>query len=42
MNDFMKWALGDGQTMAETLGYAPLPEALVAMELEQLNRIKVQ
>ncbi|MEO5739436.1 MAG: phosphate ABC transporter substrate-binding protein PstS [Vicinamibacterales bacterium] len=42
MNDFIKWALSDGQPMAETLGYAPLPDALVPMELEQLNRIKVQ
>ncbi len=42
MNDFMKWALGDGQKAAAVLGYAPLPEALVPLELEQLNRIKVQ
>jgi len=42
MNDFMKWALSKGQPMAETLGYAPLPDALIAMELEQLNRIKVK
>ena len=40
MNDFVKWALSDGQPMAETLGYARLPEALVTMELEQLNRIE--
>jgi phosphate transport system substrate-binding protein len=42
MNEFMKWALGDGQKLAADLGYAPLPEALVPMEIEQLNRIKVQ
>lgn len=42
MNDFMKWALSSGQPMAETLGYARLPDALVAMELEQLDRIKTQ
>jgi len=42
MNDFMKWALGDGQKLASELGYAPLPDALVPMELEQLSRIKVQ
>ncbi len=42
MNDFMKWALGDGQKMATQLGYAPLPEAIVPMELEQLSRIKAQ
>ena len=42
MTDFMKWALSNGQPMAETLGYARLPDALVTMELEQLNRVKVQ
>jgi phosphate transport system substrate-binding protein len=42
LNDFMKWALSSGQPMAETLGYARLPDALVAMELEQLSRIKTQ
>ena len=42
MTDFMKWALSNGQAMAETLGYARLPDALVAQELELLNRIKVQ
>jgi len=41
MNDFLKWALSKGQPMAETLGYARLPEALISLELEQLNRIKV-
>jgi hypothetical protein len=42
MNDFLKWALSNGQPMAETLGYARLPDSLVAMELEQLNQVKVQ
>ena len=42
MNDFTKWALTDGQAMAGELGYARLPEQLVPLELEQLNRIKVQ
>jgi phosphate transport system substrate-binding protein len=42
MTDFMKWALSNGQAMAEVLGYARLPDALVAQELEQLNRIEVQ
>ena len=42
MNDFMKWALNDGQSMAGALGYARLPEQLVGQEIEQLNRIKVQ
>ena len=42
MVEFMKWALGDGQKMAEGLGYAPLPPAVVAMELEALKKIKSQ
>lgn len=42
MNDFMAWALKDGQAMAATLGYAPLPDQLVPLELEQLSRIKIQ
>jgi len=42
MTEFMKWALADGQKMAADLGYAPLPDALVPMELEQLSRIAVQ
>lgn len=39
---FMKWALTDGQKMAEGLGYAPLPPAVVALELDALKKIKVQ
>ena len=42
MTDFMRWALNDGQSMAAALGYARLPEQLVPLEIEQLNRIKVQ
>jgi len=42
MVEFMKWALGDGQKMAEPLGYAPLPAAVVTMELEALKKIKIQ
>jgi len=42
MVDFMKWALGDGQRFATELGYAPLPESVVRMELEALERIKLQ
>jgi phosphate transport system substrate-binding protein len=40
MKDFVKWALTDGQKFAAELGYAPLPEAIVKLELEALNRIK--
>ena len=42
MVDFMKWALSDGQKFAKDLGYAPLPEPIVAMELKALQKIKVQ
>jgi phosphate transport system substrate-binding protein len=40
--DFMKWALSDGQKLASGLGYAPLPAGVIAQELEQLARIKLQ
>ena len=36
MVDFMKWALTDGQKFATELGYAPLPNAVVEMELKAL------
>jgi phosphate transport system substrate-binding protein len=42
MSEFMRWALNEGQSMAGVLGYAPLPERLVALEIEQLKRIKLQ
>jgi phosphate transport system substrate-binding protein len=42
MNDFKAWAFSSGQPMAETLGYARLPDALIAQEIEQLKRIKLQ
>jgi phosphate transport system substrate-binding protein len=42
MVDFVKWALSDGQRFAPELGYAPLPEAVVKLELTALDRIKVK
>ena len=39
--DFTKWALTEGQRYAKDLGYAPLPESVVKLELEALKRIKV-
>ncbi len=42
MVDFMKWALTDGQTFAPELGYAPLPKAVVDLEMTALGKIKVQ
>ena len=41
MVDFVKWAHGDGQKYCADLGYAPLPEAVVKLELAQLGKIKV-
>ena len=41
MVDFMKWALTDGQKFAGDLGYAPLPEAIVKLEMAALAKIKV-
>ena len=38
MVDFLKWALTDGQAFAGDLGYAPLPESVVKLELAALAR----
>jgi len=42
MVEFMRWALAEGQTLAEPLGYAPLPDSVVKLEMEALKKIKVQ
>jgi phosphate transport system substrate-binding protein len=41
MVDFMKWALTDGQKLATELGYAPLPQGVISLELEALRKIKL-
>jgi len=41
MLDFVKWALTDGQKFAAGLGYAPLPEEVVKLEMAALSKIKV-
>jgi len=41
MVDFTKWALTDGQKFCAELGYAPLPEAVVKLEMAVLAKIKV-
>ena len=41
MVDFLKWALADGQKYCADLGYAPLPEAVIKLEMAQLERVKV-
>ncbi len=40
MVDFMKWALTSGQKFAPELGYAPVPAAVVSLEMEALKKIK--
>ena len=40
MVEFMKWALTDGQKYCADLGYAPLPDAVVKLELAALGKIK--
>jgi phosphate transport system substrate-binding protein len=40
MVEFIRWALTDGQRFATELGYAPLPKAIVDMELKTLQKIK--
>lgn len=42
MVDFMTWALTDGQQHARELGYAPLPQTVVDMELKALEKIQLQ
>jgi phosphate transport system substrate-binding protein len=41
MVDFVKWALTDGQKYCADIGYAPLPEAVVKLEMAALAKIKV-
>jgi phosphate transport system substrate-binding protein len=39
MVDFLKWALTDGQKFAPSLGYAPLPQPVVAKEMQALAKV---
>jgi len=41
MVEFMKWALTDGKKYAAELGYAPLPQEVVKMEMAALAKIRV-
>src|SRR5438552_3522977 len=40
MVDFVTWALTDGQKYCADLGYAPLPDAVVKLEMAALGRIR--
>ena len=42
MQDFLRWALTDGQKHAPELGYARLPQPVVDIELKALEQVKVQ
>jgi phosphate transport system substrate-binding protein len=41
MVDFLKWGLTDGQKYCAELGYAPLPDAVVKLEMAAIGRIKI-
>ncbi len=38
--DFLRWMLQDGQKLAESLGYAPLPKVVVEKELKLIPQIR--
>jgi phosphate transport system substrate-binding protein len=40
MTDFVRWAITDGQKYANELGYAPLPQSVVKLELAALAKVK--
>jgi phosphate transport system substrate-binding protein len=42
MNDFVKWMLTDGQKYCKDLGYAPLPQNVVDLEMKQLATINAR
>jgi phosphate ABC transporter phosphate-binding protein len=37
---FLRWMLTSGQKQSESLGYAPLPRAIAARELDAVNQLK--
>jgi phosphate transport system substrate-binding protein len=39
--DFLTWMVGDGQSMAEALSYAPLPQEVVAKEQQAITQVHV-
>ena len=41
MVDFMKWALSDGQKYCADLGYAPLPDSVIKLEMAALAKVQV-
>jgi len=41
MVEFLKWALTDGQKYCAELGYAPLPEEVVKLEMAAIAKVKI-
>jgi phosphate transport system substrate-binding protein len=40
LTDFLRWMLTDGQKLAEPLGYAPLPKAVVDKEMKAISLVQ--
>ncbi|HEU4988388.1 MAG: phosphate ABC transporter substrate-binding protein PstS [Gemmatimonadota bacterium] len=40
--DFLRWAMKDGEPMAASLQYAPMPKNMQAMVLARLNEVKLK
>lgn len=40
LTDFLRWMLADGQKLAQPLGYAPLPKAVVDKELKAISLVQ--
>jgi phosphate transport system substrate-binding protein len=41
INQFLDWMLSDGQSFAKGLGYAPLPDKVIALERQALPKVQV-
>jgi phosphate transport system substrate-binding protein len=41
MVDFLKWALTEGQKYTKDLGYAPVPQSVVGLEMKAVGKIKL-
>jgi phosphate transport system substrate-binding protein len=40
--NFVRWALKDGRSFARDLGYAPVPDNVLDMEMKALDSVRVQ
>jgi phosphate transport system substrate-binding protein len=38
--DFLKWMLTSGQKYCAALGYAPLPQSVIDLEMKQISQIQ--